>query len=140
MVSRSKADRLIHSFTVCGPLFGSPIRFGRLAAKPEIGGLFACSETLAESETVNGVPEVSVAMALNCHPERIARTAVGAESDADGRIQLPLATNRCRASKSDGPHSASRSNGFCAGSFSPASGLRPRRRGSLPTDDRRYAS
>ena len=55
---RWKAERLIHSSTVCGPAFGSPTRFGRLAGKPEIGGLLACSATLAESDTVNGVPEL----------------------------------------------------------------------------------
>src|SRR5690606_15036170 len=56
--SRRKADRLIHSSTVRDPAFGSPMRSGRLAGKPEIGGLFAWSATLAESDTVKGVPEL----------------------------------------------------------------------------------
>jgi hypothetical protein len=56
--SRSNAERPIHSLTVCGPALGSPMRFGRLAGKPEIGGLLACNDTLAVSDTVNGVPEL----------------------------------------------------------------------------------
>src|SRR5687768_875168 len=87
---RSNAERLSHSSDVRGPAFGSPTRFGRLAAKPEIGGLLACSATLAESETVNGVPELKDAMALICQPPRMARTADGAHVGAGG-CQLPLA-------------------------------------------------
>src|SRR4051812_14374146 len=97
MLSRWKADRLSHSLTVCGPPFGSPITFGRLAGKPEIGGLFAWSATLAESETVNGVPELWVAMVLICPPPITARTAAGARPDIVG-AQLALRTTRCRAS------------------------------------------
>src|SRR5215210_136012 len=122
MSRRRNADRLSHSFTVCGPAFGSPIRLGRLAGKPDIGGLFACSDTFAESDTVKGVPELCVAMVFSCHPRAMACTAAGARADTGG-IQLALATRRWRASKSDGPYSASRSNGFCARSFSPASGF-----------------
>src|SRR5262245_35591756 len=107
---------------VCGPSFGSPTRFGRLAANPEIGGLFACSATLAESDTVNGVPEFIVAMALICQPPKMCRTVVDADAGTLGS-QLALATNRWRASNNEGPYSAPRSNGFCARSFSPASGL-----------------
>src|SRR5687768_2262360 len=66
--SRWNDERLIHSSTVRGPPFGSATTFGRLAAKPEIGGLLACSETFAESETVKGVPELWVAMTLTCSP------------------------------------------------------------------------
>src|SRR4030095_14841690 len=119
---RSNDDRLIHSSTVWGPALGSPTTFGRLAGKPEIGGLFACSATLAESETVNGVPELYVAIPFNCHPANSVRTIIGASEDICG-IQLALAKKRWPPSNSDGPHSASRSNGFCARSFSPASGL-----------------
>src|SRR5687768_3655330 len=85
MFRRSNADRLIHASTVCGPLFGSPMTLGRLAANPEIGGLLACSATFAESETVNGVPEVTVPIALNCQPPSSARTS-GAAADGVGRI------------------------------------------------------
>src|SRR6185436_18266578 len=65
---RWKTDRLIHASTVCGPLLGSPIRLGRLAANPEIGGLLACSETFVESDTVNGVGELCMTIVFNCHP------------------------------------------------------------------------
>ena len=73
--SRWKADRLIQASTVRGPPFGSPTRFGRLAAKPEIGGLLACSETLVESDTVNGVPELCDAMTFSCQSWSSARSA-----------------------------------------------------------------
>src|SRR5688572_5736082 len=117
MFKRSNALRLIHASTVRGPAFGSPTTFGRLAGKPEMGGLFAWRATLAESDTVNGVPELCAAMTLTCQSDAIARTAAGPDP-GDGRFQAALATSRCRASNSDGPHSASRSNGFCARSFS----------------------
>ena len=119
---RLNASRLIHASTVCGPAFGSPIRSGRLAANPEIGGLLACSDTFVESETVNGVPELCVAIALICQSSSRTRSAAGSPPETGGS-QLALATKRWRASNSDGPYSASRSNGFCARSFSPASGL-----------------
>src|SRR5688500_14981961 len=119
--SRANADRLSHASTVCGPAFGSSTTFGRLAGNPEIGGLLACSATFAESDTVNGVPELCAAITFSCQPPSAALIAAGPALH-DGSIQLALATTRCRASNSDGPHSASRSNGFCARSFSPASG------------------
>jgi hypothetical protein len=75
---------------VCGPPFGSPTRFGRLAGKPDIGGLFACSATSAESDTVNGVPELYAAIAFTCHPPKTARTAAAARSETGG-IQLAVA-------------------------------------------------
>src|SRR5688572_28817095 len=105
--SRWNASRLIHASTECGPAFGSPTRLGRLAAKPEIGGLLACSATLAESDTVKGVPEFIEAMALSCQPSNTVRTADGAPS-ATCACHDTLATNRCRASNSDGPYSDSR--------------------------------
>ena len=82
----------------------------------------ACSETFVESETVNGVPELCVAIALICQSSSRTRSAAGSPPETGGS-QLALATKRWRASNSDGPYSASRSNGFCARSFSPASGL-----------------
>src|SRR5687768_297850 len=84
-LSRSNADLLSHASTVCGPAFGSPTRFGRLAGNPEIGGLFACSATLAESDTVNGVPELCTAITFSCHPASAERTGDGRASQ-DGRI------------------------------------------------------
>src|ERR1700677_563526 len=86
-----------------------------------MGGLLACSETLVESYTVNGVGELCVAMRLNCHPPKIWRTGPCAPAGRCG-CQDPLPTTRCRASNRDGPCSAARSKGFCARSFSPANG------------------
>src|SRR5262245_7130558 len=108
---RWNADRLSHSSTVRGPAFGSPTTFGRLATKPEIGGLFAWSDTLVESETVNGVPELYDAIAFSCQSSNSARQNEPAPDGSCGP-QLALATKRCRASNSDGPYSASRSSGF----------------------------
>ena len=76
---------------------------------------------------MNGVPEFNVAIPFSCQPPKIARTVEFALSGTRGP-QLALATNRWRASNSDGPYSAPRSNGFCARSFSPASGFRRRAR------------
>src|SRR5262245_31381074 len=90
MSSRWNADRPIHSSGVCGPASGSPTTFGRLAGNPEIGGLLACSATLAESETVNGVPELYVAIPFNCQSANSARTIIGARGDTCGS-QLALA-------------------------------------------------
>src|SRR6185503_15483290 len=101
---RWNASRLTQASTVCGPALGSPRRFGRLAGNPEIGGLFACTATLAESDTVNGVPEFIDAIALSCHASSSTRTADGALSTTFA-IHDTLATKRCRASKSDGPYS-----------------------------------
>src|SRR5829696_3066048 len=88
--SRWKALRLIHASTVCGPALGSPTTSGRLAGNPEIGGLFACSDTFAESETVKGVPELCAAIAFSCQPPNTARSAAGPDVHS-GRIQLALA-------------------------------------------------
>ena len=71
---------------------------------------------------MNGVPEFNVAIPFSCQPPKIARTVECALSGTRGP-QLALATNRWRASNSDGPYSAPTSNGFCARSFSPASAL-----------------
>src|SRR5688572_26552362 len=117
MLNRWNAERLSHASTVCGPAFGSPTRFGRLAGKPEMGGLLAWSATLAESDTVNGVPELCEAITFTCQPSKTARVNGDTPAGTVG-AQLALATRRWRASNSDGPYSASRSNGFCARSFS----------------------
>src|SRR4029453_15283705 len=61
-------------------------------------------------------------MAFNCQPPKTARTAGAALRDTCGS-QLALATKRWRASNKEDSYSASRSKGFCARSFSPASGL-----------------
>src|SRR6185503_2080111 len=91
--NRSNAPRLNHASTVCGPAFGSPTTLGRLAGKPEIGGLLACSATLAESDTVNGVPELSDAIAFNCQALKSARSVDGARS-ATCACHDTLATKR----------------------------------------------
>src|SRR5690349_19435468 len=73
--NRSTGARLTDASTSCGPAFGSPTRFGRLAGNPEIGGLLACSATLAESDAVNGVPELYDAMPFTCQPPSTVCTA-----------------------------------------------------------------
>ena len=79
--------------------------------KPEIGGADACRETLLLSYTVNGVAEFAVAMQLSCQPSRKTFYTPFVWR-ANGISQVALATNRCLASKMDGPCSALRSNGF----------------------------
>src|SRR5688500_12835238 len=120
--SRWNASGLIQATTVCGPAFGSPTTLGRLAGNPEMSGLLACTATWAEYDSVEGEQEHIDAMALSCEASSRVRIAAGALGTTCA-CHDTWATNRWRASKSDGPYSASRSNGFCARSFSPASGL-----------------
>jgi hypothetical protein len=62
---------------------------------PEIGGLFACSDTLVESYTVNGVGELCIAIRINCQPQRILRIAIGAPFGIRG-VHDPRVTTRFR--------------------------------------------
>src|SRR5512132_2780859 len=87
-----------------------------------MGGLFAWSETLAESETVNGVGELWLRIPFTCQWSARARTEACACFD-NRTSYVPLATARWRASNNDAPRSAARLKGFCARSFSPESGF-----------------
>src|SRR5215467_12972771 len=59
-----------HAFAVFAPAFGfcPGTRFGRFAENPVISGAEPCTELSCESNTVNGVPLIRVAIPFNCHP------------------------------------------------------------------------
>src|SRR5258708_31082120 len=67
-VIRANAFALSHAFADCGPELGfwPATRFGLLAENPLISGAPPCSETSFESNTVNGVPLISVVIPLTC--------------------------------------------------------------------------
>ena len=90
---RRKEDLLSHSFTVCGPALGLPMRSGRLAKYADSGGLLACRATLALSYTVKGVPEFADAIRLTCQPRKRV-LAAPVNRLPKGSCQLPLATKR----------------------------------------------
>src|SRR5205823_3987352 len=66
----AKAALLSHAAVLFGPEFGfwPETTLGRLAEKPVISGAPPWLETSVESKTVKGVPLISVAMPLSCHP------------------------------------------------------------------------
>src|SRR5215831_7138650 len=64
---RWNARALSQALTECGPLFGLPTKSGRCAEKPVISGALPCRDTSFESNTVNGVPLISVTIPLSCH-------------------------------------------------------------------------
>src|ERR1035438_3905347 len=68
--SRTNALALSQALTEWGPLLGLPTRSGRCAEKPVISGALPWAATSLESNTVNGVPVISVTIPLSCHPPR----------------------------------------------------------------------
>src|SRR5215469_9452423 len=65
-----KALALSQAVTVRGPSFGLPTRLGRCDEKPVISGALPWADTSFESNTVNGVPLISVTIPLSCHPPK----------------------------------------------------------------------
>ena len=92
----------------------------RLAKAPEMEGCLACSATLAESETANGVPELWVVMTFSCQSSRIAHDHRQRRGDAV--LAAGAGDETVPGVEQGRAYSASRSNGFWARS-PPASGF-----------------
>ena len=61
---------LSHAFADFGPAFGfcPATKLGRFAENPVISGAQPLTDTSCESNTVNGVPLITVAIPFSCHP------------------------------------------------------------------------
>ena len=121
--SRSNAERLSHSSTVRGPALGSPTRFG------SAGGEAGDRRAVGLQRDVGRVRHREGRAGV-VGGDHVQLPAAEDRADRGRRADRESAASSSRWRRSGGarrtatgPYSASRSNGFCARSFSPASGL-----------------